>query len=208
MYRQLRQTLSALILSATCISVYGQDNLSHLSGYSHIMHFRLDKSDIDRTYLNNQNVLLTLNELFSNPTRVLSIDSMHVYSYASPEGKEAHNIRLAQRRSEAMKRYLTSNYHLLPHARISCFPCGENWDGLKELVQHGSFEEREEVLMILDAVKDPARREELLKRLNAGHAYKYLSAHVLPLLRNAMACTIWYNPHLSYMEDVPPAPLL
>lgn len=205
----MRQALSAFILlSATCVSGYGQDSLSHLSGYSHIIHFRLDKSDIDRTYLNNRYVLSTLDELFSSPVRVLSIDSMHIYSYASPEGSEVHNIRLARRRSDAMKRYLTGNYPLLPHARISYFPCGENWDGLKELVQHGSFEEREEVLMILDAVKDPARREELLKRLNAGHAYRYLSAHVLPLLRNAMACTIWYNPRLTSVEDAPPAPLL
>ena len=56
-------------------------------------------------------------------------------------------------------------------SRISCISGGENWDGMREAVARASdFNEREEVLMIIDQVSDLARREQLLKRLNAGLA--------------------------------------
>lgn len=72
------------------------------------------------------------------------------------------------------------------------FPQGENWDGLRALVSADTaFNEREEVLMILDKVHNPARRESLLKFLNGGKAFRYMQQHILPLLRNAMICIVW-----------------
>ena len=81
---------------------------------------------------------------------------------------------------------------MLSSVPVSIFPQGENWDGLRALVSADTaFNEREEVLMILDKVHNPARRESLLKFLNGGKAFRYMQQHILPLLRNAMICIVW-----------------
>lgn len=190
-----KKVLVVLTLFGTFMSIYGQNNFSHTSGYSQVVYFRFDQTDIDPAYMGNRHALLFLDSLFSDPVRVFSIDSIHLYAYSSPEGREAYNIRLAERRLEAMDKWLTNRYPLLPlQSRIFRMSGGENWDGLRELVtQDKNFDEREEVLMILDCVKEPDRRENLIKSLNGGMAYKYIEKHILPLLRHAMGCIIWTN---------------
>ena len=67
----------------------------------------------------------------------------------------------------------------------------ENWAGLRSMIEEDdSVPDREEVLMILDYVKDLNRCKELLKRLNCGYAYTYIQDRILPRLRNATVCTV------------------
>lgn len=142
--------------------------------------------------MDNRHALSALDSLFSDPVYVWSIDSIYIHAYSSPEGKSDYNLELSRRRSQAMSKYLTERYPMLKlGSRISCISGGENWDGMREAVARASdFNEREEVLMIIDQVSDLARREQLLKRLNAGLAYRYIKDNILPSLRNAVVCVI------------------
>ena len=142
--------------------------------------------------MDNRHALSALDSLFSDPVYVWSIDSIYIHAYSSPEGKSDYNLELSRRRSQAMSKYLTERYPMLKlGSRISCISGGENWDGMREAVARASdFNEREEVLMIIDQVSDLARREQLLKRLNAGLAYRYIKDNILPPLRNAVVCVI------------------
>ena len=142
--------------------------------------------------MDNRHALSALDSLFSDPVYVWSIDSIYIHAYSSPEGKSDYNLELSRRRSQAMSKYLTERYPMLKlGSRISCISGGENWDGMREAVARASdFNEREEVLMIIDQVSDLARREQLLKRLNAGLAYRYIKDNILPPLRNAEVCVI------------------
>jgi len=203
--------LLLLIVSACFLPVHGQEGNTYVhgqsaeknrSGYSQIVYFRFDKVDLDSTYLNNRKGLHVLSALFSDTVRVSLIDSIHIYAYASPEGRESYNDRLAQRRAVSMKQYLTSNHPFLEHMHIRLLPQGENWEGMKKLVgENKGFDEWEEVLMILDWVKEPDRREQLIKQLNGGKAYEYIKDSILPLLRNAVVCTVWVNDRL--FSDLP-----
>lgn len=142
--------------------------------------------------MDNRHALSALDSLFSDPVYVWSIDSIYIHAYSSPEGKSDYNLELSRRRSQAMSKYLTERYPMLKlGSRISCISGGENWDGMRKAVARASdFNEREEVLMIIDQVSDLARREQLLKRLNAGLAYRYIKDNILPPLRNAVVCVI------------------
>ena len=82
----------------------------------------------------NRNVLNCLGTLLSDSFHVSFIDSIHLYTYASPEGREKYNVQLAVRRADTMQRYLADNYPLLSSVPVSLFPQGENWDGLRALV--------------------------------------------------------------------------
>ena len=183
-----QKLLAILFLLALSFPVCGQENIR----ITHTAFFRFDKTDIDIAYADNRNVLNCLGTLLSDSFHVSFIDSIHLYTYASPEGREKYNVQLAVRRADTMQRYLADNYPLLSSVPVSLFPQGENWDGLRALVSADTaFNEREEVLMILDKVHNPARRESLLKFLNGGKAFRYMQQHILPLLRNAMICIVW-----------------
>ena len=194
--------LCFLITSACILPVHGQDSTCCTPACT--IYFRFDKTAIDSTYSNNRDKLRIFHALFSDSTRVSLIDSIHIYAYSSPEGRQAYNETLAVRRASAMKEYLLSTYPFLEHCSINSFPKGENWEGLRELiVNDDNFPEREEVLMILDKVEDSDKRERLIKRLNGGSAFRYIQKNILPLLRNAMVCTVWVDDRLREKVSIP-----
>ena len=156
-----------------------------------LLYFRFDRSLIDSSYMDNGKTFGAFHVLLSNNTAASLIDTVFITAYASPEGDKTHNIRLAERRADAVKDYLSEKYPALDHQRILTDPQGENWAGLRSMIEEDdSVPDREEVLMILDYVKDLNRCKELLKRLNCGYAYTYIQDRILPRLRNATVCTV------------------
>ena len=194
--------LCFLIASACILPVHGQDSTSHVSRYT--IYFRVDKAAIDSTYRNNRDKLRIFHSIFSDSARVSLIDSIYIQAYSSPEGRQTYNETLAVHRAESMKMYLKNTYPFLEHCSINSFPKGENWGGLRELVvSDAGFSEREEVLMIIDKVKDAGKWEQLIKQLNGGKAYKYIKEHMLPVLRNAGICTVWADGRLRAELSIP-----
>lgn len=193
-------------------SVHAQENSLSPPACSQTVYFRFDKAEVESAYMDNRHALSALDSLFSDPVYVWSIDSIYIHAYSSPEGKSDYNLELSRRRSQAMSKYLTERYPMLKlGSRISCISGGENWDGMREAVARASdFNEREEVLMIIDQVSDLARREQLLKRLNAGLAYRYIKDNILPPLRNAVVCVIRTRRPLPDKRhpSLPPRPFL
>jgi len=156
-----------------------------------LLYFPFDQSLIDSSYMENGKILGVFHSLLSNSTAVSLIDTVFITAYASPEGDKTHNIRLAEWRADAVKDYLSKKYPTLERRRILTDPQGENWTGLRNMIEEDdSVPDREEVLMILDYVKDLNRCKELLKRLNCGYAYTYIQDRILPRLRNATVCTV------------------
>lgn len=156
-----------------------------------LLYFRFNQLVIDNDYMENYKTLGAFHALLSNGIAVSLIDTIFITAYASPEGDKTYNIRLAERRAEVVKNYLSEKYPILERPRICTDPRGENWTGLRRMIEDdNSVPDREEVLMILDHVKDLNRCKDLLKRLNCGYAYKYIQEHILPGLRNATVCTV------------------
>ena len=224
------KVLLYLILTACIIPVYGQEshpcadtcatngnNLIHRQfsekkhpGHSQIVYFRFDQARVDSGFAGNRDGLQVLKTLFSDSARVSLIDSIHIYAFASPEGRESYNDRLAASRAVSMKEYLMGHHPLLEHCPINLFPQGENWEGMRELIlRDKGFDEWQEVIMILDKVQDSYKRERLIKRLNGGKAYAYIKEHILPPLRNAAVCTfLVYDRKLSIPLSKLSIPLL
>lgn len=160
------------------------------SGGPLLLHFRLDKTAVDSRYMDNGKALGAFHTLFSNSTAASLIDTIFITAYASPEGDKTRNIRLAEQRANAVKAYLRAEYRSLEHRCILTDPQGENWEGLRDMVEEDhSVPDREEVLMILNDIKDRDRCKVLLKRLNCGYAYAYIQYRILPRL-HATVCTV------------------
>lgn len=94
--------------------------------------------------------------LFTDSLSTPGIDTVTIFSYASPEGDARHNFALARQRAIAVKGYLLWKYPHLNRERLLIEPVGEDWLKLRELVvADNSVPDRGEVLHLLDEIPDP-----------------------------------------------------
>lgn len=165
------------------------------SGRPVMLYFRFDKSLVDSGYMDNGRILRHLDELLTNRNMCTRIDSINIYSFASPDGNRAYNEQLAQQRSTAVKTYLLCKYPHLDQHRIHTHPQGENWQEFRQLIENDeNLPDKKEVLQIIDCNKDSEQRKALLKKLNKGIPYRYIHDRLLPYLRNAAICMVWIRP--------------
>ena len=96
------------------------------------IHFRWDSAQLDTAYLTNSASLRHLAEQVAalDPS---AIDSVVIVSYASPEGTQRHNERLAARRAATMQRYITEHYPALTD-RLQVSARGESWAQLRSRI--------------------------------------------------------------------------
>ena len=178
--------------------------------HTYKLYYRWNEVEIDRSYLNNsENIEQIVRHLQLSP----QIDSITVYSYASPEGVYEHNANLASARAKAARRFILKNLpedSSLSKNGISLHPVAENWDGLREAVEKDYHRwDRDRVISILDDKRiSDATREWRLQQLDGGISWKWMRIHLMPKLRLATWVCVWESvpvlipafPHLS--EDI------
>lgn len=157
------------------------------------IYYPVSKTELYEDYMDNANTLYRIQKYLE---RSPQIDSITIYSYASPEGPYSLNKRLAAERGKTAKQYLQKHLPADRHLPDSLFiidPTAENWQGLRDLVfyQYPNAD-KEEVLALLDR-KDitDERRKVLLKRLNAGEPWLYILKNLMPQLRYATWVSVW-----------------
>lgn len=200
--------LCGVALLALLPSIHAQTgSVPDASGRPVVLYFRFDKAVVDSGYMDNARTLRHLGEVLSDPRLAERIDSIHILSFASPEGDRQHNERLARQRSIAVKGYLVWKYPHLNQYRIHPRPQGENWQELRRLIaEDGELPNRDEVLQIIDRVPDADRCKALLRKLDGGSSYRYINNRLLRYLRNASVCTVWLRPAILPALPPPAAP--
>lgn len=122
--------------------------------------------------------------------RNATITGITIKGYASPEGSYSNNVRLASGRAQTLRDYVVRQYALedIPFG-VSSEP--EDWEGLRRTVANGNFDQREEILAIIDSkeITDWDARDNALKRLKV---YPTLLNDVYPALRHS-DYTIYYT---------------
>jgi len=112
---------------------------------------------------------------------------LEISSYASPDGKEDVNERLAKNRSKASTRLIKKKLSKVEEAKENSFVSenmtAEDWDGLKKLVSSSNVADKELVLRVLSMYSNPVEREKELRRLSK--AFEDLAEEVLPQLRRS-----------------------
>lgn len=104
------------------------------------MRFRIfypvGKTDLYEDYMDNANTLHRIQKYLEKSPK---IDSITIYSYASPEGSYRLNKRLAAERGKTAKEYLLKHIpaeRQFPESLVIIDPTAENWQGLRDLVQY------------------------------------------------------------------------
>jgi len=117
----------------------------------------------------------------------LQLKSVEIQSYASPDGAEDLNYKLAGNREKATVNYLKDDLKkqkmsALGNAFSSKFTA-EDWDGFKTLVGASNIQDKQLILNILQNTTDPEQREKEIKKMSS--VFKQLADDILPKLRRS-----------------------
>lgn len=114
---------------------------------------------------------------------------IEVSAYASPDGAEDFNEKLAGKREVSSSKYVKKSMKkakLSDYANEDFFKSKvtpEDWDGFKKLMQASNIRDKELILRVLSMYTDPEVREKEIKNISA--AFSEVKKEILPKLRRA-----------------------
>lgn len=151
-----------------------------MSRQAHLL-FDVAKTDIRPDLGDNRAELGKIDEAFGRlaDDADVSISSIDIDGYASPEGSHDLNLRLSRERAEAISGYIVGHFGY-PASRIRATGHAEDWKGLENLLQDWDNPGRERALDILANIPDAASRQKLLKGLPV---YRAMLSELYPQLR-------------------------
>lgn len=156
------------------------------------IHFRVNSTNIDQSFFDNKQtiyeIISIVDSIHSNKEWMLR--KIEISGFASPEGVHSKNQRLAINRAVALKNYIQQE---IPHIADTSFILnngGENWDGVRNMVEASDIKYRDEVLAMLN--KTPVDKKEL-QDLRGGQPYKYMVGNFFSSLRTACCIAVYYD---------------
>lgn len=160
------------------------------------VYYPVNRYFLDTLYRSNNETLDKIVELTLRVAADTAADVrfIEVIGLASPEGPLDFNIRLAQRRAEALARYIQERTGY-PDSLFRLISGGPAWTELRDIVADtdSSWSHRADLLQLIDSISDPVERERSLRRFAGGRAYRELGREALPELRNAGYVRIYYD---------------
>ena len=148
--------------------------------------YPVNLTDIHPDYRNNRQELgritATIDSLRADAD--ITVSSLTIKGYASPEGDYANNERLAKGRTEALRDYVAGLYDFGAGFIATAWEA-EDWTGLRSRVDQSSLPHRAELLAIIDdATLDPDAKDWRMK-LNYADDYKVMLETMYPALRRS-----------------------
>ena len=113
-----------------------------------------------------------------------AINKLEVAGYASPDGEQGLNEKLANARQAQSQKYLQKQLKKAKvDAAIESNVTAEDWEGFQKAMEASNIQDKELVLRVLSMYTDPEEREAQIKNLSA--VYKTIADEVLPALRRS-----------------------
>lgn len=156
--------------------------------------FAKNSSDVDAKELKDADIAdftKVLKEISSNTK--ITINSIELISYASPEGELVRNDSLGVERARAGKKVvmdmlMKEKMDVLFGSKVNMVPNGEDWEGFRSAMETSNIGDREIIIRILQREADADKREEEIK--NISKTYEEIEETILPSLRR---CVIRIN---------------
>ena len=113
-----------------------------------------------------------------------AINKIEVAGYASPDGEQGLNEKLADARQAKAEKYLAKQLKKAKvNAEIESNVTAEDWAGFQKAMEASNIQDKELVLRVLSMYTDPEERETQIKNLSA--VYKTIADEILPALRRS-----------------------
>lgn len=158
------------------------DKTRSLSGSAYI-DFPVDQTTIYPDYHDNTAELGKIERTIDSVRndKDVTITSVWLKGYASPESPYKHNAELAIGRTAALKTHVGRLFHFADSTIVTDYE-PENWEGLRKYVEKSNLDHREEILAMIDSDMDPDAKEAKIKSTYPKE-YRFLLKHCYPYLR-------------------------
>ena len=146
--------------------------------------YNINSADVRSKELKGQSVKdfqAALDEIKASERKTLV--GTEVVAYASPDGGQDLNQKLADKRSKTADKAWSKVVKGKEVSDPEVKSVGQDWEGFQELVQNSDIEDKDLILRVLSMYSDPAVRENEIK--NMSNVYTDLKSSVLPELRRA-----------------------
>lgn len=159
------------------------------------MHFDVDESGIDRTFIHNDELLDSIMQVIDQALhdQSIRISLIRIVGMASFDGPINANERLSYNRARALKQYIQQRF-AFDESIYRIYNGGECWQELRWYLEQESFPGKREVMRIIDTEPDFEKREAQIKKLRKGQTYAYMRTHFKRYLRNLGTITVYYEP--------------
>lgn len=147
--------------------------------------FPVSQTVIYPTYRNNVAELAKITGTIDSVKRDsdITIKSVFIKGFASPESPYSNNTRLAKGRTEALKRYVEDMYHFDKDFIKTDYE-SEDWAGLERYVEASSLPHKEEILKTIRSDREPDKKEWVIKS-TWKEEYRFLLDNCYPALRHS-----------------------
>lgn len=161
------------------IADYGREERATL-----YVHFPWDQAVILPGFRDNATELAKIDRSMQkiSAERPGKLRQVTLTGYASPEGSYPYNTRLAGRRVQAMKNYITQRYPDTESVFITD-TVPEDWQGVRRWTDSSGLRYRTQVMDIIDRTSDPDARDNRIRRLDGSATYRRLLREAYPPLR-------------------------
>ena len=112
----------------------------------------------------------------------ITITSVWLKGYASPESPYVHNKELAIGRTAALKKYIQQLYRFEGDVITTDYE-SEDWAGLRRYVERSNLEHRTEIITLIDSNLEPDAKEWKIKSTYPAE-YRFLLQNCYPALRH------------------------
>ncbi len=151
--------------------------------------YTIGKSDVRPAQLTSEQVKLLEAFVKDNSNKEgVSMGSVYVSGYASPDGPVTLNDKLSQARGNtaktAVEKQLTAQKQT---AKYDVAAYGEDWDGFKNLVASSNMKDKDLVMQVLNMYDNPVKREDEIRNMSV--VFDVLAKDILPQLRRAKVST-------------------
>ena len=112
------------------------------------------------------------------------INKIEVAGYASPDGAQDLNEKLAQNRQKVAANFLKNDLKRNKVANaIESNITAEDWEGFQRAMENSNMQDKDLVLRVLSMYSDPEEREAQIK--NLSNVYGTIADEILPALRRS-----------------------
>ena len=169
-----------------------QSNRTYVATDYTEIHFRLNKAELDISYMNNGRAMLHLDRVIDS-IGIENIVAIEIISQSSPEGTLERNKWLTDHRSDVMKKYINLTFPALKD-KLTMNKVTESWENLAMYVAQDPNLEDETKNLILDIIDSEEisvadKKLKLKKTLGTnpktGDVYAYLLQYYYPVIRNS-----------------------
>lgn len=185
--------LISVVLSFCCLAGAGID----LSAESFQIAFRVGKYAPDSTYSYNSRAFSRLSDALNNA----SASRITITSYASPDGSFSRNRRLSSLRADSVRDLILSTCPSIDTSNMYIVSKNEDWDGVRQYLNHSSKEWKQEALDILNSKSSDIKAR--LQDLWVGEAWEDLLKNCFPALRRVSVSLEYSTPAVQELWEEP-----